>query len=60
MNDNLERARRIVEEFKCNHPGFISCCCGFRSITGPTGSVVGPTGPTGPTGDIGPTGPAAA
>ena len=60
MNDNLDRARRIVEEFKCNHPGFNSCCCGFRFITGPTVPGIGPTGPTGPTGpagEIGPTGP---
>lgn len=53
MNDNLERARRIVAEFKCNNPGYSNCCCGFRNITGPTGTIVGPTGPTGATGPTG-------
>lgn len=54
MNNNnraLKKAQRIVDDFACNHKPS-GCCCGGRSIPGPTG----PTGPTGPSG--GPTGPA--
>ena len=55
MNNSIERARQIIEEYKCTHTSS-SCCCGFRTITGPTGGTVGPTGPTGATGPTGPAG----
>lgn len=64
MNENnspsYNRALEIVNDFACNFRP-TGCCCGGRSITGPTGPTGpagGPTGPTGPQGIQGPTGPA--
>lgn len=49
MNDNIQKAKNLIENFKKNNPYINNCCMLPSGII----SMIGPTGPTGPTGPAG-------